>query len=147
MGVIYTMKHIHYKTGADKSEDKQYLKLYRLLDNNRSAITKQGLNENYYQNFQKSFKNHPPFTRTISDYAAELNITAVHLNRVCHMVTGKSYSWILQEHAIIEAKKLLIFTSYSMSEIAYLLNFSDPAYFSRLFRKHLGITPGEFRKR
>jgi len=124
-----------------------FLKLHRLLERNYSSVNKQNLNESHYYTFQKSFKNTLPFTKTIPDYAAELNISPVHLNRICQAATGRSASWILQEYAVLEAQKLMIFTSCSLSEIAYQLNFSDPAYFSRLFRKHIGITPGKYRKR
>ena len=122
-----------------------FLRLFRLIDDSSGSIPN-SLQEKYYHSFQKSYKNSVPFTKTIPDYAAELNITPVHLNRICKAVTGRSGSWILQEHAIAEAQKLLTFTSYSLTEITYLLNFSDTAYFSRLFRKHAGITPGLFRK-
>ena len=46
----------------------------------------------------------------------------------------------------MKLKNTLLNTSYSVSEIAYFLNFSDPAYFSRLFKKVVGVPPGEFRK-
>ena len=45
-----------------------------------------------------------------------------------------------------EAKKYLLNTNYSISEVSYFLNFKDPAYFTRLFKKMTGVTPSEFRK-
>ncbi|WP_276391485.1 AraC family transcriptional regulator [Eudoraea chungangensis] len=32
------------------------------------------------------------------------------------------------------------------AEVAYFLNFNDPAYFNRLFKKRVGVAPGEFRE-
>lgn len=105
-----------------------------------------GLNEKYFHAFQKSYTSSQLFSKSIPDFAKELSISTVHLNRVCHTVAGKSASLLLQEHAVAAAKKLLAHTSYSVSEIAYQLNFADPGYFARLFKKLTGKTPVAFRK-
>jgi AraC-like DNA-binding protein len=45
-----------------------------------------------------------------------------------------------------EAKSLIQFTDFDIAEIAYQLNFSDPANFGKFFKKHTDQTPLEFRK-
>ncbi|MFX5756507.1 helix-turn-helix domain-containing protein, partial [Acinetobacter baumannii] len=70
-----------------------------------------------------------------------------HLNRICNEVRGKSALSIIQEHLIEQAKTYLLHTSYSVSEIAYLLNFEYPNYFARLFKKLNGVSPREFRNK
>jgi AraC family transcriptional activator of pobA len=47
---------------------------------------------------------------------------------------------------MLEAEKFLKHTDLHVSEIAYRLNFEDPAYFSRLFRKYMGTSPRVFRE-
>jgi AraC family transcriptional regulator, transcriptional activator of pobA len=96
----------------------------------------------YFQLFRKSLQE----SKSIHEYAKELNITAVHLNRVCQAIVQKSALQIVHEHLINEAKKYLLNTNYSISEVSYFLNFKDPAYFTRLFKKMTGVTPSEFRK-
>ena len=103
-------------------------------------------NIKYLLAFQKGLKVNFLNQRSISDYAKDLNITVVHLNRVCQTILGKSPIQIIHEMILAEAKKYLLNTSYSVSEIAYFLNFSDPAYFTRFFKKKLGVSPTEFRK-
>jgi AraC family transcriptional activator of pobA len=105
-----------------------------------------GLNEKYFHAFRESYTRSQLFSKSIPDFAKELCISTVHLNRVCHTVAGRSASLLLQEHAVAAAKKLLAHTSYSISEIAYQLNFTDPGYFARLFKKLTGRTPVAFRK-
>ncbi|WP_337043118.1 helix-turn-helix domain-containing protein [Emticicia sp. 17c] len=100
----------------------------------------------YFQEFQKSIRRSLHETRTISQYARELHITSVHLNRICQALVQKSALQIVQEHLINEAKKYLLNTNYAVSEIAYFLNIKDPAYFTRLFKKLTGVTPSDFRK-
>lgn len=85
-------------------------------------------------------------THTIAQLADELAITPVHLNRICQAIAGKSASQLVQEHVLGEASKYLIYTNYSVSEIAYLLHFEYPNYFARFFRKHTGLSPTEFRE-
>ncbi|RYF69406.1 MAG: AraC family transcriptional regulator [Cytophagaceae bacterium] len=84
-------------------------------------------------------------TYSIVQLADELAITPVHLNRICQAIAGKSASQLVQEHVLSEACKYLIYFSYSLSEIAYLLHFEYPNYFARFFRKHTGLSPTEFR--
>jgi AraC-like DNA-binding protein len=47
---------------------------------------------------------------------------------------------------LTESKSLIRFTEFDIAEIAYQLNFSDPANFGKFFKKHTGQTPVEFRK-
>lgn len=63
------------------------------------------LNEKYFLGFQDSIKASAPFSKRVSDYAHELSITPVHLNRICQSVVGKTASWLIQEHAVREAQK------------------------------------------
>jgi AraC family transcriptional activator of pobA len=101
---------------------------------------------NHFRRFQKNLRQSPINKKTVSDFAKELTITAVHLNRICQAVAGKPTSQIIQEHSVNEACKYLMHTSYSISEIAHLLNFEDLGYFSRLMKKHLGKSPQTYRK-
>jgi AraC family transcriptional regulator, transcriptional activator of pobA len=100
----------------------------------------------YFQAFQKSIKQSFQDSKSIEAYAKELNITAVHLNRICQKLVQKSALQIVQDYVINEAKKYLLNTSYSISEVSFFLNFKDPAYFTRLFKKQTGVSPSDFRK-
>jgi AraC-like DNA-binding protein len=82
----------------------------------------------------------------VSDYAAMLNISPNHLNRVVKQISGKSPTVWIEESLILEAKVLLYQTSYSISQITEAIGMSDQSYFSRLFKKSQGVTPLEFRK-
>jgi AraC family transcriptional regulator, transcriptional activator of pobA len=62
-------------------------------------------------------------------------------------VPSKPASHLIQEMTVQKAQKYLIYISYSVSEIAYLLKFEDPSYFAKLFKKHTRLSPTEFRER
>lgn len=80
-----------------------------------------------------------------SEYAEILNITRGYLTEVIREITGKpAQHWIHQE-VLIEAKRLLVFTSLTVKEIAYELGYNDHTYFTRLFSKLEDQSPSEFR--
>lgn len=103
-------------------------------------------NSRYFASFQKSIKDSYSVAKSIQEYAVQLNITSVHLNRICKTITGKSASQIINDFLILEAEKFLKQTDDNISEIAYRLNFEDPAYFSRFFHKQVGLSPKQFRE-
>ncbi len=84
--------------------------------------------------------------RTVESYAEELGITPPYLNQLCRELTGRNALQIIHERLIVEARRSLIYTALRVSEIAYQLGFSDPAYFTRFFRRHTGLSPREFRQ-
>jgi len=100
----------------------------------------------YFNFFLRSIKKSYTPMKSIAHYARELNITTVHLNRICQAAVGKSALQVVDEFLFLEAEKYLKHTDYSISEVAYRLNFEDPAYFSRFFSKYAGVSPKVFRE-
>ena len=125
-----------------------FVKLFRLLKHQQNkADGSSNRNLHYFHEFQKSVARAAPFEKKISDYARELNITPVHLNRICQAVKGKSALEIVNANTIRRAHNHLVYTSSSISEIAYTLQFADSGYFTRFFRKHTGLSPVAYRAR
>jgi AraC family transcriptional activator of pobA len=96
--------------------------------------------------FQKLVSRHFLLKRKVTDYASLLAVSANHLNRTVKEVTGKTASGSIAEMLVQEAKAVLKYTEASVSEIAYQLNFSEPAAFNRFFKKMTGETPMLYRK-
>ena len=59
--------------------------------------------------------------------------------------TGMSTSDLIYGQVLLEAK-LLLNSGHSSKEVAYLLNFSDPAHFSKFFKLKIGISPRDFQQ-
>lgn len=79
-------------------------------------------------------------------YAAELSLSFKKLNELCKTHCGVTMSSLIRDRLILEAKRLLLHSDYSIKEISYFLGFEDPAYFNRFFRKNLQMSAGQFRK-
>ncbi len=90
---------------------------------------------------ESALQRHP-----VSYYAELLNITADHLARVVRRATGKTPEAWLQERVLLEAKRLLTFTSQPVERIAEELNFPTATQFSQWFRTRSGQTPRDFRQ-
>ena len=59
---------------------------------------------------------------------------------------GKTPTQLIQDRVILEAKKLLHLTHKSVKEISAELNFEDEFYFSRYFKKSVGLSPLRYRE-
>jgi len=73
-----------------------------------------------------------------------MNISDKHLNRMTKETLNKTISELIFERIILEAKRMILFSKYSVSEISIELGYIDTSYFSRLFKNKTGQTPLEF---
>lgn len=96
--------------------------------------------------FRTLIEQHYQQHLAVKDYAEQLHISISKLNRLCQTLLNDSPKAIIHQRLIIEAKRCLIYTKQSVEDISELLGFSDPAYFSRFFKKMVGVTTGVFRK-
>jgi AraC-like DNA-binding protein len=86
-------------------------------------------------------------THQTSDYACMLNVTPQYLNQATNEILGVTAKDIIHEQLTIEARHELKFSDDSIKRIAFKLGFTDPHYFSKYFKKHMGCTPSEYRLR
>lgn len=91
--------------------------------------------------------NHYIDKRSVKEYAELLSVTPNHLSQTVKAATGKNALAFISERLIVESKSLILYTDFDITEIAYQLDFSDPANFGKFFKKEVGISPLEFRKR
>lgn len=82
----------------------------------------------------------------VTDYAFMLNKTPKNLSNLFAKHSEKTPLMIINERIFLEAKRLLLFSSKTSSEIAYELGYKEPGHFTKFFKKHSGFTPIEFKK-
>lgn len=92
---------------------------------------------------ERSFSTHAP----LSHYASALGLSAAHLNFLCRQYAGRSATTMIHDRLLLEARRNLVYTAMSVREVAEMLGFSDPAYFTRFFKRATGLAPTTFRGR
>ncbi|WP_017813234.1 helix-turn-helix domain-containing protein [Paenibacillus shenyangensis] len=78
--------------------------------------------------------------------AAAAQLNADYLSQVFRSETGVSPVMYIQQARIEEAKRLIGLSAHSLAEIAAMLQFHDQSYFTKIFKKYVGITPKQYRK-
>jgi AraC-like DNA-binding protein len=88
---------------------------------------------------------HPDSLPSVKRMARGLKMSSEHFSRVFHKVTGQSPRDFLLDTRLMRARHLLAETNLSIAEIAEELGYSDPFFFSRQFKKKIGIPPSTYR--
>ncbi len=79
-------------------------------------------------------------------YATALGVSQRRLRAACATVARQAPADMLDQRAMLEAKRSLLYGNLSVAQIGYTLGFGDPAYFSRFFMRHAGVAPSAFRR-
>ena len=96
--------------------------------------------------FKKLLVTHLRTTKSPAAYAAKLNVSASYLNEALRKTTGFPVSYWIQQEVTMEAKRLLYYSELNVKEIAHNLGYADYSYFSRFFRKAVGLSALAFRE-
>lgn len=83
---------------------------------------------------------------TLAECAERLGYHPSYIWRIMKNTRGITFTDYLAEQKIEMAKEMLSQTTLSVTEIAEKLNYSNAQNFIRLFKKHMDITPGQYRK-
>ena len=113
--------------------------------NDSSGKTVSRFNEllsNYFEKNTLRDKGLP----SVAEMASQLNLSPRYLSDMLKQETGKTAMDLIHIFLISEAKNLLKVRDQNVSEIAYSLGFENLPYFSRLFKKEVGLSPNQFKK-
>ncbi len=103
--------------------------------------------ETIVRQFRLALERHVVEVRSVCAYARMLKVTPGHLSESILHRTGRTAGELIRERLALEAQRLLVHSSMNVAETAAALQFEDPSYFCRFFRRSTGTSPGEFRDR
>lgn len=117
------------------------------LHAHHDSATRSGRSEiDLFARFRALVETHYTENLSVPAFAERLHITESKLNRLCRRISGKSAFDLVQDRLMLEARRKLIYIPAPVSHVAYELGFQDPAYFCRVFKRHVGVTPSAFRR-
>lgn len=112
-----------------------------------TTITKMTRKEELTSKFIKLLEENFKKERKVQFYSDLLNLTAAHLSKILKEVSGKTTGELIDAVVITEACILLANPALNISQISDELNFSDQSFFGKFFKKHIGLSPSEYRRK
>ena len=101
----------------------------------------------YIEKCKQYIYKHMHETISIGEIADEIGVTENHLSMVFRRDEGITIKEYILREKIYYAKNLLTYSAYSMNDIARYFGFSSQSHFGNVFRKYIGMTPLEYRKK
>ena len=74
-----------------------------------------------------------------------MHLTPKYLTTIIRKTTGRTASEWIDDYVVLEAKNLLKYSTMSIQEVAYSLNFPNQSFFGKYFKEHTGLTPTAYR--
>lgn len=115
---------------------------YRDVTYEQGGLTK---SEQLCRDFGQLVMQHYAQKRNVSWYADQLGITHAYLCSVVKQVTGQTCMDIISSAVIMEIKSQLKLTNLSIQAISDSLNFANLSFFGKYFKRHVGMSPLEYR--
>ena len=101
--------------------------------------------EEYFKQFTHLLGEHFREERSVGFYARQLCITPKYLTTLIKRISGQSVSEWIDNYVILEAKTLLKYSTMSIQEIAYYLNFPNQSSFGSYFKRNTGMSPSQYK--
>ena len=143
------IKEFDMKEAAQYDMLQSYLKQF-IIHSVRVQKSKYSLKEDADSKLFKDFSTLVEFNFTkmhsVTEYAERLGISPKSLTKHFQKIRAQKPSDFIKNRIILEAKRKLVYTDFSVKEIAFDLGFNDPAYFTRFFTKATDSSPLQFKK-
>lgn len=109
-------------------------------------VVKDDIESKLFKDFSTLIEFNFKKLHSVTDYATRLGISPKSLTKHFQKIGSQTPSDFIKNRIILEAKRKLIYTDFSVKEIAFDLGFNDPAYFTRFFTKATSSSPKNFKK-
>lgn len=152
---IYNDVNISNRISKIKKEDYNYLKKNELLrdfiklvnDMFDSLLIKENTSNNYVKDIKNYIERNINKNITLEDAASYVSISPHYLSKIFKKETGVNFISYLTNRRIEIAKYMLEDENIPISNIAIELCYSKSNYFSKVFKKKVGLTPSEYREK
>ena len=117
----------------------------RYLESSSQPILQRGAAAALVARLRERIEQRFRLRESVSSYATALGVSETALRVACAKIAGRSPNEMLNERTLLEARRNLLYSNLSISEVGYSVGFTDPAYFSRFFQRRMAMSPREYR--
>lgn len=100
---------------------------------------------NHFDRFMRLLEENYKHQHTIKFYSDKMGLTPKYLSLMIKKVSGKLATEWIDDYVVLEAKNLIKYSSMSIQEISYALNFPNQSFFGKYFKRHTGLSPKAYR--
>lgn len=115
------------------------------IDSNKKFEFQSDENSNVVPIIINYFEKNYMHNISLNNIAKNMYLSSIYISKLFKEVTGESPINYLINVRLRKAKKLLKKTDMSIKSISQSVGYSDAYYFSKLFKKYIGISPSKFR--
>ena len=151
-----TMFHIfkeEFETKDQIQGEMLRVMLKRLLIKSTRLVTEKSINSklsapqlDLVRKYYILVENHFKEKHQVTEYAELLFKSPKTLSNLFKKTGDESPLKIINERIVLEAKRLLLFSTKNADEIGYELGYKEAAHFSKFFKSHTGLPPAQFRE-
>ena len=122
-----------------------FLRVLLLETERQLTANPSSLSNNIGRKFYNAVEQHFKENRNTEFYVNLLGVNEKALSKKVKALTGNTPKIYIDSRTILEAKRLLSYSSLSIKEVGFELGFDEPTNFNKYFRKHTGVTPAQFK--
>ena len=99
-----------------------------------------------FRKFMLLLAENSNMNRSVKSYADELCVSPKYLTSVCRKHSDYTASELIATSVISRIKQLLLYSDLSIKEVAAEMGFDNLSFFGKYVKKHLGLSPNNYRK-
>lgn len=118
------------------------------IERNKRKRTDIGWNDSleFFLKFRQLLEENVNYKVRVADLCEQLNISEKQLNGSIKRYQNTTAKKYIEERILLELKRLLVYSTLSMKEIAYEIGFEDPTNFTKYFKARMKMLPTEYRQ-
>jgi len=150
--LTFKMDHPEMNFGHETMREIIRCFAYDLLSNINKLINQDGeedmlrQGDRIFRRFMLQLADNTNVNRSVKSYADELCVSPKYLTSVCRKHSEYTASELISSAVMSRIKQLLLYSDMSIKEIATEMGFDNLSFFGKYVKKHLGLSPNNYRK-
>ena len=150
--LVFKMEHPEMSFGRETVRDIIRCFAYDLLSNINKHLNQENnedmlrQSDRIFRRFMLMLAENGNVNRSVQSYADELCVSPKYLTNVCRRHSDSTASELIAANVMSRIKQLLLYSDLSIKEVAAEMGFDNLSFFGKYVKKHLGLSPNNYRK-